>query len=629
MHIRKLAVTLAIAMTLPVCGSAQAPAPADSAHIDALITQFVRSLGAGEKIARGAFVVVRDSSVVIARGIGTDEKGRPVDPATTVFRAASNSKLLTATAVMQLVQQGRLTLDGDINRYLPVEARVPATFAAPITIGSLLTHTSGLENRFSGAIVSAQHPVTLATFYATQMPVRAVPPGDELSYSNIGMALAGYIVEHVSSEPFAEYAERHLFAPLGMMHSSFRQPTPVAWPTEGRAPAAPAGPRDIMFVPYPSASLVTSPVDMAQFLIAQLNNGRTARGTILDSATTALMQAPHWRAQPDVPAVAYGFFEGMRNGQRYLFHTGDSGDHSLVLLVPGLRVALYFVFSGGDDQTAIRDRFAAQFLDRFVGATTPPPSLPALDTRTFGGRYRASGYSRSNYEKIRILIGELTIRGGADGSLAVTPPGAGASIVLRRIGALSFRGDSGETISFQPDAAGRPVRFELSGLTWDPSAWNRIAWYERGAVHIAALVVLALAVVLRALVVPAMRVRSHASSSFFAHSVRARHAWRVSGVAALLYAVSPFVLAASALLSHMHPSQAIPFGMRNATVLVSIGETAALVALVIMARVPRATAWPRAERRVLVLLCAASVAALPTLVYVRLLYPLSVRAWAP
>src|SRR5690606_36159751 len=113
-----------------------------------------------------------------------------------------------------------------INEYL--DFTIPDTYPEPITLQLLLTHTPGFEDIGQGLFkLSADEMQPLDEYLRTHIPARVYPPGEVGAYSNIGTALAGYIVERVSGQPFDEYVEQHIFEPLGMAHSTFRQPLPA------------------------------------------------------------------------------------------------------------------------------------------------------------------------------------------------------------------------------------------------------------------------------------------------------------------------------------------------------------------------------------------------------------------
>ncbi len=177
-------------------------------------------------IPGAAVAVVQGGKILHLGGYGQAdlEKRKPVSAETTLFRTGSVSKLCTWTAVMQLVEQGRLDLRTDVNQYL-FAFQVPETYPEPITLSHLLTHTAGFEDRAFGFYAhTAGDLLPLGRFLASHMPARIFPPGEVSAYSNYGASLAGYLVEQVSGVPFEENVEMQILAPLGMADSSFRSP---------------------------------------------------------------------------------------------------------------------------------------------------------------------------------------------------------------------------------------------------------------------------------------------------------------------------------------------------------------------------------------------------------------------
>src|SRR3954469_16457210 len=243
-------------------------------------------------IAGAVVVVVKDGQILTQRGFGYADVARqqPVDPAATMFRPGSVSQLFTWTAVMQLVQAGKLDLDRDVNDYL--DFRIPPKFGKPITLRNLMTHTPGFEETIKYLILYQPSKVApLGKVLSRWVPDRIYAPGTMPAYSNYGAALAGYIVERASGEPFDAYVQRHIFAPLGMAHSSFEQPLPAplaGMMSQGYKQASqPAGKFELVSV-APAGSLSSTGSDMARFMIAHLANG----GPLLDPKTATLMHAP-------------------------------------------------------------------------------------------------------------------------------------------------------------------------------------------------------------------------------------------------------------------------------------------------------------------------------------------------
>ncbi len=146
----------------------------------------------------------------------------PVSGQNTVFRIASVSKVFISIAVLQQVEKGVLDLDTDVNQYLKL-FKVAQTFSKPTTLRHLLTHTAGFEEKFySDLSLSAKSQQPLGEHLATALPLRVFPVSLKRAYSNYGSALAGYIVEQISGQDFADYMVEKVLAPAGMTRSGYR-----------------------------------------------------------------------------------------------------------------------------------------------------------------------------------------------------------------------------------------------------------------------------------------------------------------------------------------------------------------------------------------------------------------------
>src|SRR5215467_2081226 len=170
-------------------------------------------------------VVVKRDGAVFAKGYGFAdvEARKPFTADATLVRPGSISKLFTGIAVMQLVDAGKLDLDRDVNGYIDFSIPTPDG-GVPVTLRRLLTHRAGFEEHWKG--LWKREPEPLGRWLARNLPQRLFPQGDVEAYSNYGIALAGYIAERVSGEPFASYVQRHILDPLGMSRSTFQQPLP-------------------------------------------------------------------------------------------------------------------------------------------------------------------------------------------------------------------------------------------------------------------------------------------------------------------------------------------------------------------------------------------------------------------
>ncbi|MFL5534259.1 MAG: serine hydrolase domain-containing protein, partial [Gemmatimonadales bacterium] len=263
----------------------------------------------------GAVVaVVKDGQVLFKKGYGYVDlkRKKPVDPDLTLFRPGSVSKLFTWTAVMQLVEQGKLDLDKDVNTYL--DFKIPEAFGKPITLRNAMTHTPGFEevgrNLFSDDTTKVQPN---GDWLKSWTPTRIYPPGTVPAYSNYATAMAGYIVQRVSGESFEQYIEHHIFQPLGMEHATFRQPLPAALRkdmSEGYESASSGEAKPFeMVVGAPAGALSASGADMARFMIAHLQNGRVGQASILRPESARLMHTTALTLMPAVNRMVLGFYE--------------------------------------------------------------------------------------------------------------------------------------------------------------------------------------------------------------------------------------------------------------------------------------------------------------------------------
>ncbi|MBB3344545.1 serine hydrolase domain-containing protein [Luteimonas sp. RC10] len=339
-------------------------------------------------IAGAVITVVKDGEILVSRGYGLADvaQRRPVDPETTLFRVASVSKLLTWTAVMQLVEAGQLDLDADINGYL--DFSVPGR-GAPITLRHLMTHTAGFEanikQMWTSESAAQADGLALGPYLARWVPHRIFAPGTMPAYSNYGTSLAGYIVERVSGLPFATYVERRIFAPLQMRHASFEQPLPPALRAlvsqgygRGSGP-----PRAFEVTPSaPAGGMSASGSDMGRFMIAHLAAAAGQDTAILKAATSARMLTPQTRFAPPLQTMALGFYELDVNGERIVAHAGDTFSfHSQLLLFRDRNVGLFVSFNsaGVDGITGpLRREILERFADRYFPDARPTPS-PAFD----------------------------------------------------------------------------------------------------------------------------------------------------------------------------------------------------------------------------------------------------------
>ena len=391
------------------------------------------ALAAGD-IAGAVVVVVKDGQVLLQKGYGYADLATraPVDPDSTLFRPGSVSKLFTWTAVMQLVEQGKLDLDADVNQYLDFE--IPHRDGTPVTLRQVLTHTTGLDEQIRGLITAREDEVVpLGDALKRWVPERIHVPGATPAYSNYATALAGYIVERVSGETFDDYIDRHIFQPLGMAHSSFRQPLPPALlekMSKGYARASNGEAKPYEFISLaPAGSLAATGADMARFMIAHLPDGAYGDARILGANTARMRPSTGQASVGPLNRMMLGFYETSVNGHRAISHGGDTQwFHSDLQLFPDDGVGLFVSMnsSGREGATGhIRYALSRGFADRYFPGT-PAKAKGVSDeeakqhAQQLAGTYTSSRRPDSSFLSLANLLGPVKVVANEDGTISVT-----------------------------------------------------------------------------------------------------------------------------------------------------------------------------------------------------------------
>lgn len=299
-----LALALA-AITAPPSALASPPTQDDPfAVVDACVAAEMDRLGTpGASIA-----VARDGAVVYTKGYGTRhrELGGSID-ARTRFRIGSTTKMMTAAAVMTLVDAGEVDLHAPITDVLP-DLELPAPWdAGAITAHHLLSHTSGMPDSFKLHRLELFDSVPLETWFGDYLPQTpmAAPPGAFWNYSNAGFSLAGYLVERVSGRSHGDYTAEHVWRPAGMTRTTFSTADVeadgnFAWGHDGERRLAPGDVPGAVL--SPAGMAFSTPSDLVTWAMALSAGG----GAVLSPESAAAMQTPH--ADTDwSPWEAYGY----------------------------------------------------------------------------------------------------------------------------------------------------------------------------------------------------------------------------------------------------------------------------------------------------------------------------------
>jgi CubicO group peptidase (beta-lactamase class C family) len=419
-------------------------------------------------VAGAVISVVKDGRIIFAKGYGyADLKTRAVpSPDDTLFRPGSTSKLFAWTAVMQLVEQGKLDLDRDVNGYL--DFALPPHEGKPVTLRDLMTHSGGFEESAKGLITGVgDKQATLGDYLKAHVPARIFPAGEVVAYSNFGCGVAGYIVERVSGQRFEDYVRTHIFAPLGMNHSTNDQPVVAPLATSMASSyrtASDAEPQPFEVVnPAPAGGLSSTAIDMAHFMIAQLEGGSDDGARILQSATVAAMHTPQRTAAPGLNGFDLGFYQEDSHGQRIVGHAGDLNYfHTDLHLMLDAHVGFFISMnSAGNEGGAgvIRAAMFRAFLDRYFPDRTPVPPTAATagaDAARVAGWYLSSRRNDSAMRPLYLLT-QVQVAAMPDDTIVISAlaDDAGAPIRWREVGPLAYREVGGDRhVTFVADTQG-------------------------------------------------------------------------------------------------------------------------------------------------------------------------------
>ncbi|RRJ61644.1 class A beta-lactamase-related serine hydrolase [Paenibacillus oralis] len=270
--------------------------PVQSADDTAKIDAYVQSMLDKLQIPGAAVGIIRGDQVVYLKGYGiSGSDQQPITPQTP-FIIGSSTKSFTALATMQLVEQGKIDLDAPVRRYLPQFELADPEAPGQITVKNLLTQVSGFST-YHGRIAFSNHFASIDELLDNQKKTPLTEPvGAKYQYSNLNFDILGGIIEAVTNEPYSEYIQKHIFTPLEMKNSftstleakqkglaTGYQPI-FGYMTPMKQPDNPAM--------LASAYLISSAEDMANYLIAQLNEGKFKDIMVASPASISQMHEP-------------------------------------------------------------------------------------------------------------------------------------------------------------------------------------------------------------------------------------------------------------------------------------------------------------------------------------------------
>lgn len=445
----------------------------DPKVVEAFVDGVVKPLMAEGHSPSGVFVLMKDGEVILQKGYGWQnvEERIPVDPARTLFRPGSISKLFTWVSVMQLVEQGRLDLDADINNYLKT-FQIKDTFPGqPITLRHCMTHTPGFEDGFLGYLIieDPENIISLADAMKKYQPERVNPPGIKGAYSNYCTSLSGLVVANVSGVSFNDYVETNIFNVLGMDNSSFDEPLPVrleqymAVAYKYEAGKYVARPYELITNFTPAGALAATAEDMLKFGDALLNGGSYDGRRILKAETLDQMKMSHFTYDDRIKGIGLGFLRYPWGDTDTFGHDGGTtAFFSHLGITPSANLVIFFSFSGpggGKVYVTLAREFYQEFFALAAHSDTPATDFDERAAR-FAGTFISWRGSFSQIEKLLGLLGQVT----------VAPDGQGGLMIGERrfveIGDRLFRDvENGDLVAFQENDQGDIIGYVQDGLS--------------------------------------------------------------------------------------------------------------------------------------------------------------------
>nr|WP_255294294.1 beta-lactamase family protein [Bacillus wiedmannii] len=424
-----------------------APITLNPKDVEAFTNKVIPEKMKKENAAGVALVVVKDNQILFQKGFGFSdkEKNTPIDPKKTVFRLASISKVFTASAVMQLVEQGKIELNKDIVNYMG-GLKYQNNMGEPVTMEHLLTHTTGfdyVDPRSEDIHYQDNDYTMLKDYVEDNMPTVVRKPGDTYTYDNFASMLQGYIVQNLTNTSFYKYMAKNIFYPLEMHNSSFvmtnfiKEKLATGYDAKGNA---------ILFyqtrpTDMPQGSMFSTGSDVANFMITQLNDGKFKNNQILQKETVEDMQKTKFALHPKYPNMTYGFefFSPQSHNGQYVFGKGGNipGFSSLMWLIPEHKIGVFVVTN--KDSSALPVEVFDDFMNEYFPDKTKPEYLKPNEEelKKFEGVYRDL--------RLKNLMSHVNI---SEGKLYVSDRVYGKQ-ELKQIDPLLFEDEKGNYMAFK------------------------------------------------------------------------------------------------------------------------------------------------------------------------------------
>ena len=411
-----------------------------------------------------ALALVENDRVVFTTGVGVADvdTGAPLRPEM-LFRLGSTTKMFTATALVTLAEEGRVSLDAPIGSV--VKDLDPSI--ARLTPNQLLSHTAGVRDE--APMFGKQDDEALGNgIRAMKADMFFTEPGAIYSYSNPGYWIAGFVVEQIVGKPYADAVQERVFAPLGMTRSTFRPMMAMTYPlaqgheASGDKPPAVIRPAANNAASWPAGSMFSNVQDLSRFTIAFMNGGKIDGRDALEPTVIAKLMQPHTAIPGGTESYGYGLQIAERAGFTLVTHGGSrAGYGSTIMMVPSRRAA---VIALGNRSGSGLPRTTRRALEMLLGVKegTLAPSTVTTE-HAAGARHNleawAGRYSQGKSAAVEIMTRPegLVVR-----ALGEERPAQVQGPFRLLVGA----GDGGTPLTLVPDSKGQPAYVTVGGRSY-------------------------------------------------------------------------------------------------------------------------------------------------------------------
>lgn len=430
--------------------------PISADDIETFTDSVVRSLMQRDHVVGATVAIVQGDTPLLVKGYGFDRLNpiRRVDPNNSLFRIGSISKVFTWIVARQEIEQGRIKLDAPIANYLPDDVYKEDRARKPLTLRDLMAHTAGYEDTSLGHLFTLDQTRLTSTdsYFRQHTPRRVRDPGQFSSYSNFGAALAARaLVQTGKAKDVPSLIEARVFAPLGMDHSTLREPY-EANITDAEGLPAPmnttliqdlsdgfiwdnatykAEPFDHAIAMSGALGASTTAKDMARFMSLMLDNGQLQGVQLFNIDSARAFRDPLLPMPPGYNGWASGLMvRTMPTGQVTYGHGGATlWFYSNLVLVPDLNLGI-FISTNTQTGSPLAENFATMLVDHLSGDVVRPPLMPApemayADHRAYydgmKGEYTSTRRAYRGLEgAITRLINTVEVNFDADGRLILS-----------------------------------------------------------------------------------------------------------------------------------------------------------------------------------------------------------------